>query len=96
MFSSREDYSREYSLRPWEVHVLSPVVIGSQVLLFAGVVVGPGVTIGEGAVVGAGSVVLEDVPPWSIAAGAPARVMSERTVDAKAESMLRVDQAADV
>jgi acetyltransferase-like isoleucine patch superfamily enzyme len=39
------------------------------------VVVLPGVTIGAGAVVAANSVVREDVPPGSVAAGAPARVV---------------------
>jgi acetyltransferase-like isoleucine patch superfamily enzyme len=36
-----------------------------------------GVTIGEGSVVGAGSVVTKDVPPWTIVAGNPARVIRE-------------------
>jgi len=34
-----------------------------------------GVTIGEGAIVGAGSTVTHDVPPWTIVAGNPARVL---------------------
>jgi len=41
----------------------------------------PGVTIGEGAVVGAGSVVTKDVPPLSIVAGNPARLI--RRLDGK-------------
>ncbi len=34
-----------------------------------------GVTVGECAVVGAGSLVREDVPPWTIVAGVPAKVI---------------------
>jgi acetyltransferase-like isoleucine patch superfamily enzyme len=37
----------------------------------------PGVTIGEGAVVGAKSVVTEDVPPFTVVAGNPARVIRQ-------------------
>jgi len=40
------------------------------------VIVLPGVTIGPNAIVGAGSVVTRDVPPGSVAAGNPARVIS--------------------
>ena len=35
----------------------------------------PGVTIGCGAVIGANAVVTEDVPAYSLAVGAPARIV---------------------
>jgi UDP-2-acetamido-3-amino-2,3-dideoxy-glucuronate N-acetyltransferase len=43
--------------------------VGSSATILAGV------TIGEGAIVGAGAVVTKDVPPWTIVAGNPARVL---------------------
>jgi acetyltransferase-like isoleucine patch superfamily enzyme len=52
-----------------------PTRIGDNVWCGANVVVTSGVTIGERCVVGANSVVTTDIPPWSIAAGAPARVL---------------------
>lgn len=52
-----------------------PTRLGDNVWLGANVVVTSGVTIGSRAVIGAGSVVTADVPPASIAAGAPARVI---------------------
>lgn len=46
--------------------------------LGAGVVVVAGVSIGHGSVIGAGSVVTRSIPPYSVAVGAPARVISRR------------------
>ena len=52
-----------------------PTRIGDNVWCGAHVVVTSGVTIGERCVIGANSVVTTDIPPFSIAAGAPARVI---------------------
>jgi maltose O-acetyltransferase len=54
-----------------------PVRIGSGAWLGARVTVLPGVNIGEGAVVAAGAVVTRDVPPNTLVAGVPARVLRE-------------------
>ena len=52
-------------------------VIESGVDLGCGVCVLGDITIGTGSVVGANSVVLADVPPYSVAVGAPARVVKQ-------------------
>ena len=56
-----------------------PVAIGNDVWLGANVVVTGGVTIGDGCVIGAGSVVTRDIPPFSLAAGVPCRVIRQIT-----------------
>jgi acetyltransferase-like isoleucine patch superfamily enzyme len=55
------------------------VIIEDDCWLGAGVVVVDGVRIGRGSIVGAGAVVTKDLPPYSIAAGVPARVLHSRT-----------------
>jgi acetyltransferase-like isoleucine patch superfamily enzyme len=52
-----------------------PTRIGANTWLGANVVVTSGVAIGERCVIGANSVVTADVEPFSVAAGAPARVL---------------------
>jgi acetyltransferase-like isoleucine patch superfamily enzyme len=54
-----------------------PTRIGDNVWLGANVVVTSGVSIGARSVIGANSVVTTDVPPGTIAAGIPARVLRE-------------------
>jgi acetyltransferase-like isoleucine patch superfamily enzyme len=63
---------------PWQGFTTKgPTRLGDNVWLGANVVVTSGVTIGERAVIGANSVVTSDIPPRTIAAGAPARVIRE-------------------
>ena len=65
---------------PWQGFTTKgPTRIGDNVWCGAHAVITSGVTIGERSVIGANSVVTADVPPFSIAAGAPARVL--RTID---------------
>jgi acetyltransferase-like isoleucine patch superfamily enzyme len=53
-----------------------PVVIGAGSWLGHGSVVLPGATIGRHGVIGANSVVTGDIPDFSVAVGAPARVVA--------------------
>lgn len=71
---------RPLSSRP--VHIGRNVWLGEQVCIL------PGVTIGDGAIVGANSVVTRDIPPNSISAGNPARVI--RVFDASTQTWKRI------
>ena len=57
-----------------------PVLIETDVWIGANATILKGVTVGRGAIVAAGSVVIDDVAPYSIVAGVPARQVSERFV----------------
>lgn len=67
---------------PWQgFESKGPTRIGENCWLGANVVVTSGVQIGERCVIGANSVVTHDIEPFSIAAGAPAKVL--RRIDVK-------------
>ena len=54
-----------------------PVVIEDDIWIGANAVVLPGVTIGHHSVVAAGAVVTKDVPPHSLVAGVPAKIIKQ-------------------
>ena len=65
---------------PWQGFTSKgPTRIGDNVWCGAHVVVTSGVTIGRRCVIGANSVVTKDIPPYSIAAGVPAKVIGRRS-----------------
>ncbi len=65
---------------PWQGFTSrGPTRLGDNVWCGANVVVTGGVSVGERCVIGANSVVTHDIPPLSVAAGAPARVL--RTIE---------------
>jgi acetyltransferase-like isoleucine patch superfamily enzyme len=61
---------------PWQGFTSKgPTRIGDNVWCGAHVVITGGVTVGDRSVIGANSVVTHDIPPFSVAAGAPAEVL---------------------
>ncbi|WP_078595406.1 2,3,4,5-tetrahydropyridine-2,6-dicarboxylate N-acetyltransferase [Evansella clarkii] len=67
-----------------------PVVVEDGVVVGANAVVLEGVTVGEGAVVAAGAIVTEDVPPNTVVAGTPAKVIKE--IDEKTKGKTEIKQ----
>jgi len=59
----------------WEV--AKPIVIEDNVWIGGGAILLPGVRVGRNAVVGAGAVVSRSVPPDTVVAGNPARIIRE-------------------
>ncbi len=70
---------------------ISPTVIEDGVYIGERVAILRGVRIGRGSVIGTNSVVLHDVPPYSIAAGVPARVI--KRFDPELGAWIRVADA---
>lgn len=71
----------------------APVRIDKNVWVGDSAIICKGITIGENSIIGAGSVVTNDVPPNSIAAGNPARVVKH--LDPNAEITTRAQWFSD-
>jgi acetyltransferase-like isoleucine patch superfamily enzyme len=72
-------YNPDLGLVDGDLLVRLPLTIGNDVLMGHNVIVLPSVrTVGDGAVIGAGAVVNEDVPPYAVVVGHPARVVRHR------------------
>lgn len=65
-----------------------PVIVEDDVLVGANAVVLEGVKIGKGSVVAAGAIVTKDVPPYTVVAGMPAKVIKE--IDDKTKSKTEI------
>lgn len=65
--------------RAFDLEYAKPIRIEKNCWIASNVTITGGVTIGEGSVIGAGSVVTRDIPPNSLAAGVPCRVIRKIT-----------------
>ena len=62
-------------MKDWTKVTVDPVRIADKVWIGFNAIILKGVVIGEGAIIAAGAVVTKDVPPYSVVAGNPARVV---------------------
>lgn len=60
-------------------HIPGRIMIGNDVWIGANAFISANVKIGDHSIIGAGAVVTRDVPPQSVVAGVPARIIKVRT-----------------
>lgn len=65
-------------------------VVGNDVWIGQGSTILPGIHIGDGAIIGLNSVVSRDVPPYTLVAGNPARIIRKRFDDELTELLLKL------
>lgn len=98
IFDVRDSYefSEEYNLDRKEqgfqavIEKPSKTIIGSDCWISTGVYIKNGISIGDGAVIGARSVVINDIPPYAIAVGTPARVIRYRFPEAIIQQLIDI------
>lgn len=78
-------FARDVALRSDDVHYIvedgyepsKPITIGNHVWIGQGATILKGVTIGNDSIIAAKALVVNDIPPHSLAAGVPARIVRE-------------------
>lgn len=68
-----------------------PILIGNDVWIGTHAVILSGVTVGHGAVIAAGAVVCNDVKPYSVVAGVPAKHIKYRFDEEQIEKLLKLE-----
>lgn len=84
IFSATDDYGGDYLTNPtippeFRNVISGPVCIKKHTIIGAGTIVLPAVTIGNGVAVGAMSLVKENLAPWIMYAGIPAKKIGNRS-----------------
>ena len=67
-----------------------PVIIGNDVWVGDRVTILSGVKIGDGAIIAAGSIVTDDVPPYTVVGGIPAKIIKKRFSDSQIKKLLKI------
>lgn len=66
------------------------VIIGNDVWVGYGATIIGEVKIGDGVIIGAGAVVVNDIPPYAVAVGVPAKVIKYRFEEKQIEELLKI------
>lgn len=74
----------------FDLPVKGDIIVGNDVWFGYGSLIKGGVNIGHGAIIAAGAVVVKDVPPYSIVAGNPAKVVKMRFDDRAIDRLLQI------
>lgn len=80
----------ESAFNVFDLPVKGDIIVGNDVWFGYDSLIKNGVKIGDGAIIAARAVVVKDVPPYSIVAGNPAKVVKKRFDDAKIERLLKI------
>lgn len=80
----------EIAYNTLDLPVKGDIIIGNDVWFGYNALIKNGVNIGHGAIVAANAVVVKDVPPYSIVAGNPGKIVKKRFDDATIERLLQI------
>ncbi len=83
-FVDNNKYNERMTVEGYDLIIGNDVWIGDRVLIKGGL------RIGDGAIIGMGAVVTKDVPPYSIVAGVPAKLVKYRFSDNQIDKLLRI------
>jgi acetyltransferase-like isoleucine patch superfamily enzyme len=75
---------------PEETNERGDIIIGNDVWIGYNVTIIGKVNIGDGAIIGAGAVVVNDIPPYAVAVGVPAKVVKYRFSEKEIEELLKI------
>lgn len=83
-------FSTQETIKPWleEADLKGDTVIGNDVWFGREAMIMPGIQIGDGAIIAARAVVTQDVPPYAIVGGNPARIIRYRFPDDVIQKLL--------
>ena len=79
-FRGRDSIPKDLAKKEYDASS-KKTVIGNDVWIGEGAMIRGGVVIGDGAVIGMGSIVVKNIPPYTIVAGNPAKIIRKRFSD---------------